>query len=202
MWQNLALSVQSELNEIGSELSFAPPWIVAAILLVGVVVVAWGLHAATLEALRRLSRGRWPYLRTILDATRSPTRLALLVVAVAVALPVTPLEADTKHILGRVLLLTTICLFGWAAMTVLNIAADLYLRNFRIDTEDNLQARKHITQVRVLVRALDTIIVLVTLGFGLMTFDAVRQYGVSLFASAGVAGVVFGLAAQPVLSNL
>jgi hypothetical protein len=36
----------------------------------------------------------------------------------------------------------------------------------------------------------------------LMTFDAVRQYGISLFASAGVAGVIFGLAAQPVLSNL
>jgi hypothetical protein len=35
-----------------------------------------------------------------------------------------------------------------------------------------------------------------------MTFDEVRQYGVSLFASAGVAGVIFGLAAQPVLSNL
>jgi small-conductance mechanosensitive channel len=59
-----------------------------------------------------------------------------------------------------------------------------------------------VTQVRVLTRALDTIIILVTLGFALMTFDAVRQYGVSLFASAGVAGVVFGLAAQPVLSNL
>ena len=54
----------------------------------------------------------------------------------------------------------------------------------------------------MLVRVLDTVIVLVTVGFALMTFDAVRQYGVSLFASAGVAGIVFGLAAQPVLSNL
>jgi hypothetical protein len=76
------------------------------------------------------------------------------------------------------------------------------LRNFRIDAEDNLLARKHITQVRVMVRALDTIIILLTLGFALMTFDEVRQYGVSLFASAGIAGVIFGLAAQPVLSNL
>jgi small-conductance mechanosensitive channel len=30
----------------------------------------------------------------------------------------------------------------------------------------------------------------------------VRQYGVSLFASAGVAGIIAGLAARPVLSNL
>jgi len=47
----------------------------------------------------------------------------------------------------------------------------------------------------------DTVIV-VTAGFALMTFDAVRQYGVSLFASAGVAGILAGLAARPVLSNL
>jgi small-conductance mechanosensitive channel len=35
-----------------------------------------------------------------------------------------------------------------------------------------------------------------------MTFDSVRHYGVSLFASAGVAGLVAGLAARPLLSNL
>jgi small-conductance mechanosensitive channel len=35
-----------------------------------------------------------------------------------------------------------------------------------------------------------------------MTFDSVRQYGVSLFASAGAAGLVVGLAARPLLSNL
>ncbi len=93
-------------------------------------------------------------------------------------------------------------MFGWVALTVLHIAANLYLLNFRIDIDDNLLARKHVTQVRVMVRVFDTVIVLVTLGFALMTFDAVRQYGVSLFASAGAAGVIFGLAAQPVLSNL
>jgi small-conductance mechanosensitive channel len=35
-----------------------------------------------------------------------------------------------------------------------------------------------------------------------MTFEPVRQYGVSLFASAGVAGLVIGLAARPLLSSL
>jgi hypothetical protein len=99
-------------------------------------------------------------------------------------------------------MLATICLIGWIALIVLHIVADFYLRNFSIDGADNLLARKHITQVRVMVRVLDTIIILLTLGFALMTFDEVRQYGVSLFASAGVAGVIFGLAAQPVLSNL
>jgi len=46
------------------------------------------------------------------------------------------------------------------------------------------------------------VLILATLGAALMTFDAVRHYGVSLFASAGIAGLVAGLAARPVLSNL
>jgi small-conductance mechanosensitive channel len=104
--------------------------------------------------------------------------------------------------LAQCLLLATIFLLGWIATAALEIAATMYLRKFRLDVEDNLLARKHITQIRVLVRVLDTVIILITLGFALMTFDAVRQYGVSLFASAGVAGIVAGLAARPVLSNL
>jgi small-conductance mechanosensitive channel len=51
------------------------------------------------------------------------------------------------------------------------------------------------------VRALDVLIVLITIAFALMTFDAVRQFGVTLFASAGVAGIIAGLAARPVLTN-
>jgi len=54
----------------------------------------------------------------------------------------------------------------------------------------------------VLLRAAEVMIMLFTIGAALMTFDAVRQYGISLFASAGVAGIVAGLAARPLLSNL
>ncbi|MGE5536864.1 MAG: mechanosensitive ion channel family protein, partial [Acidobacteriota bacterium] len=72
----------------------------------------------------------------------------------------------------------------------------------RLDVEDNLLARKHNTQIRVLLRSVDVLIVLFTIGTALMTFEPVRQYGVSLFASAGVAGIIAGLAARPLLSNL
>ena len=54
----------------------------------------------------------------------------------------------------------------------------------------------------MLSRSLDVVLVLLTLGAALMTFPAVRQYGLSLFASAGIAGIIAGLAARPVLSNL
>ena len=125
-----------------------------------------------------------------------------MLIALAIALPAAQLGSDGRLIFVRFLVLGTICLIGWTSLTVLHLGANLYLRNFRIDAPHDLLACKHVTQVRVLMRVLDIIIVLVTLGFALMTFDTVRQYGIGVFASAGIAGVVFGLAAQPVLSNL
>jgi small-conductance mechanosensitive channel len=202
MWQDFSRNIQIKLTEFGRALSFVPPWAVSFIILIGALVAAWLIHGAILASLWRFFYDRRPYLRTILRATKNPTRLALLLIALAIALPAAPLGPDTKSLLVRALALATICTFGWIALTIVHIAADLYLLNFRVDVEDNLLARKHITQVRVLLRALDTVIVLATLGFALMTFEAVRQYGVSLFASAGAAGVIFGLAAQPVLSNM
>src|SRR5580692_6562181 len=202
MWQDIAQNLQSKLADLSHALSFAPAWAVTFIILVVAFIVALLIHAAILVTLRRLLRHRRPYLRTILEATKEPTRLALLIVATAIALPTAPVTSDTESVFAKILTLATICLVGWIALTVLQIGASLYLLRFRMDVEDNLSARKHVTQVRILVRAFDTIILLLTLGFALMTFDSVRQFGVSLFASAGIAGVVFGLAAQPVLSNL
>jgi small-conductance mechanosensitive channel len=202
MWPDLTQNLQSELRAFRNALSFAPPWAVSFVLLVSAVAVAWLLHAAILVIARRILRGRRTYLLSTLSATKNPARLGLLLLALAVTLPTTPLEPETRTILARCLLLATIFLFGWIATAALEIAATIYLRKFRLNVEDNLLARKHITQIRVLVRVVDTVIILITLGFALMTFDAVRQYGVSLFASAGVAGIVAGLAARPVLSNL
>jgi small-conductance mechanosensitive channel len=194
MWQAIVERIRSEF---GGTLSSAADWALSAALLVGAGLAAWLLHAGILA----LSGERRPYLRSVLGATKYPTRVALLLVALAIALSTAPLGPATKDFLARLLGLATICLLGWLAATALRVASDLYLRRFRLDVEDNLLARKHVTQVRVLVRVLDAVIALVTVGFALMTFEAVRQYGVTLFASAGVAGIVAGLAARPLLTN-
>jgi len=202
MWQDFVQPVRSLLSGAGRELAFAPPWVISVVIIVGTMAAAWALHAAFLMMLRRLLDARRIYLRSVIEQTRNPTRLALVLIALAIALPIAPLSPDNKTVIVRFLVLGTICLLGWVALTAAHITANLYLMRFGLDLANNLLARKHVTQVRVLLRATDTVIVIVTVGFALMTFSEVRQYGVSLFASAGVAGVVFGLAAQPVLSNL
>ncbi len=68
--------------------------------------------------------------------------------------------------------------------------------------DTNLQVRGVLTRARVLARVASLLIVLVGLSLALMSIPGVRQLGTSLLASAGIAGVVVGFAARPVLSNL
>ena len=113
-----------------------------------------------------------------------------------------PFPYATTLALAQVLLCAFILALGWMLVTALNLGAEVYLRRFRLDVEDNLLARKHVTQVRILLRTGQTLLVIVTVAAALTSIPAVRQYGVSLFASAGAAGLVLGLAARPLLSNM
>jgi small-conductance mechanosensitive channel len=70
------------------------------------------------------------------------------------------------------------------------------------NVKDNLRARSLQTQARVLTRSIILLDAIVGLSSALMTFPSVRHIGASLLASAGIAGLVVGLAAKPVLANL
>jgi len=195
-------SIQTALIVLKSWLAWLPDPVVAVLIVLLAAGIAYSLHKSVRKLLRHLLAARYPYALSVFTQMRGVTRLALLIVAMIIAIPVAPFDPNTAEWLARLLLIAVIGLIGWTAMTALNIAADLYLRQFHIDSEDNLMARKHLTQVRVLTRTADVLVVTVTFAAALMTFEPVRQYGVSLFASAGVAGIVVGLAARPVLSNL
>lgn len=201
MWQGFVDRANSFFTWLADAFPFAPPWAVSILVLVAATAVAWIIRGATLAVMRRLLGSQRPYLLSVLDQTRNPTRLGLLLIAMEIALQSAPLGADTRAFVSRLLGLGVICLAGWIALTALRIAANIYLMRFAVETADNLLARKHVTQVRVLLRVAEVVIVLVTLGFALMTFNEVRQFGVTLFASAGVAGIVAGLAARPIMSN-
>ena len=195
-------SLRTALTWVKDLLDWLPDPVVALLILAIAVLVALALHRWARKLVRRTVAGRYPFIFSVFSQTRGLAKAALLILAMMVAVPVAPLPPETAALLARMMGVAVICLIGWAAIIALHIAADLYLRRFRLDTDDNLLARKHNTQVRVLSRTIDVLLVMLTLSAALMTFPAVRQYGVSLFASAGVAGIVAGLAARPVLSNL
>jgi small-conductance mechanosensitive channel len=183
-------------------LEWLPDPVIAVTIVAVTLLIANSLHRTARRLLNIALVDRYPYALTVLNEMRGVTRLALWIAALVLSVQVAPLAPNTADWLARLLLIAIVTLIGWGAITALRLAGQIYLRRFRIDTEDNLVARKHVTQVRVLIRTADVLVVIITIGAALMTFEPVRQYGVSLFASAGVAGLVAGLAARPVLSNL
>ena len=195
-------SLRAGLTSVKTLLAWLPNPVVALLILAIAVLAALILHGLARRLVRRTFAARYPYVYSIFKQTRGISRLALLILAMIVAIPVAPLPPETAQLITRLMAVAVIGVIGWGLVIGLHITADLYLRRFRLDVDDNLLARKHNTQVRVLARTVDVLVAMITLGAALMTFPAVRQYGVSLFASAGIAGIVAGLAARPVLSNL
>jgi small-conductance mechanosensitive channel len=139
--------------------------------------------------------------RSLFDKTAGPARLAFILLAIWLVMPMMPV-AGLGGVFGTLFAVAVIALIGWAAINAAEMGAELYLQGFDGKTADDPMARTHETQVRVLKRCVDVVIVLVTAGFALMTFEAGRQIGFSLFGVAGLAGLVVAFAAYPILKNL
>jgi small-conductance mechanosensitive channel len=195
-------SIRDPVQQLAAIMTFAPKELAGALILAMAALIALAAHAVGVRLLRSLLGERHPFWSALLHATNGPTRLALLVLALAVALPAASFDPVISDMLTKALSIATIVLIGWIAITAGHLAGDLYIARVRGEGVDVLVARKHMTQVRILRQVVDTVIVVLTVSTALMTFEPVRQYGVSLFASAGVAGLVVGLAARPMLSNL
>jgi small-conductance mechanosensitive channel len=193
---------QDAIARVGDLAARAPIWAIDIAAVVLAVVVALPCHAILVAVVRRAAGSRSVFLTSLLVQTRGPTRLALIIVALSVAAAAVPLDAATAATVHHALLIAFIILAGWIGAIAVRLAGQIYSRRLRVDTGGDALARKHLTQVRILEQTATVLILVVTAACVLITFESVREYGVSLFASAGIAGVIAGLAARPVLSNL
>ena len=182
--------------------SWVPPWLIGVITMIVPVIVVLLIYRWFIRRLIRLAGRYSPFLMTLLSRGQGPVSVILVIVVSGIALAGARFPWDVTAAIGRALLVAFVLAVGWAAAIALDIGVEIYLRRFRTDSDDNLLARKHVTQMRILQRVAKTLLGIVTAAAALMTFNSVRQYGVSLFASAGAAGLILGLAARPVLSNL
>ena len=189
------------MADIDAMFGWIPSWFIGLSLVAGAILLALLVYRVAAWLLNRAFGTRLPLLSVFMERTAGPTQMALCLGAVAMVLPLAPLDDTIRNPLTRLFVVAFIALIGWISIRIVDMSAARYLQNFR-DVTENFVARKHVTQVRVFKRVTDTIIVIITVSAALMTFDSVKQYGVSLFASAGAAGIIVGLAARPLLSNL
>jgi small-conductance mechanosensitive channel len=168
----------------------------------GALVAALVIHFLLFGILTRLSRRT----KTGLDESlarhfREPARWIAVFIALRLVMPLLSIPAGpaelSKHIFG----LALIILVSWMLIKSTYVLSDFVVRRFAVDVKDNLRARKIHTQLNVLRRIVIFIVVVVAFATMLMTFEKVRQLGVSILASAGIAGLVVGLAAQKTIGT-
>lgn len=179
-----------------------PDWAISSWIFLIAIALGAIIQRAVYKILSRLTADKGLFWRSAVSRTSGPSRLAIFALALIVAASVAPLTATQAGLVQHVLVIVVILLLAWMVHSALHIWTILYLRRFKLDAEDNLLARKHATQTKILKRVGNTVIAFVAIAWAMMTFEPVRQYGVSLLASAGAAGLVVGLALQPILKNL
>jgi len=91
---------------------------------------------------------------------------------------------------------------AWLMIALLKIIKKVVIQNYDIGVADNLKARKVYTQFTILERIFIFIIILLATGFALMSFEEIREVGISIFASAGVAGIIIGFSAQQFIGTI
>jgi small-conductance mechanosensitive channel len=98
--------------------------------------------------------------------------------------------------------LLSIAFSTWIIIEIVKILKRRLLRRFDTSSEDNLRSRKLHTQVNLLEKIIVFIIIIISVGLMLLSIDSIREIGIGIFASAGVAGIIIGLSAQKIVGSV
>jgi len=129
-------------------------------------------------------------------------RLAVPLLGVILLLPLLKLPENWMWMSEKGFGILLILALSILIVRGVNAVQQALLGRHRMDVPDNLPARRIYTQVSVIRKIIVTTVVIIATGSVLMLFDPVRQFGTSILASAGIAGVVLGFAAQKTLGNV
>ena len=150
----------------------------------------------------RRTQGRDYRRARIVRVVSLPLAFFLPLLFLEMALGATPLDGKALQVMQRLLHVGVVACLTWLLVRAVAAGERAILRNHPIEMADNLAARRVQTQTRVLSRVLMGVIVLFGVATVLLAFPQARQVGKTLLASAGIVGLVAGIAARPVFGNL
>lgn len=177
------------------------PWAATLVAALVAVFAAMVAHRVGRTLLRRVVRHSG-MLQAVVHAMDRPAAAVLPLLALLVVWQFAP---DNLHFIARLRHLTVLTLVGgltWLLIAAISGFSQAMVDQHPATMEDNLQARRIQTQTKVLARTAMVVVLIAGSATALMTFPGARQVGASLLASAGVLGIIGGIAARPVFSNL
>jgi small-conductance mechanosensitive channel len=175
------------------------PAVVVACVLAGAIAFVVGVAATAL--IRRLAA------RRNLDVPRrpvwrAPVTVLLVVLAVRGVLLAAGTQREWASRAGYILGLAAIAVVGWLLTAVAVVLERAMLARFPDAELENRRSRHVRTKIILVTRVIQALIGAVTVAAILWTIPALRDIGAGILASAGVIGVIGGLAAQTTLGNL
>lgn len=137
--------------------------------------------------------------------TGGPLRVLAVLLVFRGAFPLLDLNPPAHSAVNQLLALALIGVFGWLLTRVVrftSVALERHAERRAGGQAGDIRLRGLRTQLLVMRRITTILIMALSVALGLMQFEAVRNVGVSMLASAGVAGIVLGLAAQKPITAL
>ncbi|MFD8688883.1 mechanosensitive ion channel family protein [Streptomyces sp. NPDC059651] len=140
----------------------------------------------------------------LLRRCRIPFQLTLGAALLRATYPHTRLDVVRDHRtgIGQVLTLVLIGASAWLVVRIAVAIVDSVYARYAANTRDPARVRRVRTQVTLIQRVVIAIVTTVAVAAMLLTFPAMQTVGTSMLASAGVLGIVAGVAAQSTLGNL
>lgn len=177
------------------------PWIAVVVQLLIALLVVLVVHHVGTAFLLRLSAPLPFSFRLVQYSNRAGGMVVFLLLA-QIILRNAPDTLSGISVMRHLTALFLITALTWLGVRCVRAIALTIVDLNPVDAPDNLHARRIQTQTKVLARTAMVLLILVGAGTALMTLPSLREIGTSLLASAGVAGLVVGFAAKPVLGNL
>jgi small-conductance mechanosensitive channel len=142
--------------------------------------------------------------RALLILVGAQALQALLPLAFAfLVIPMLGLPKPVLDLFERLTLVLVIILVGIDTLRILRLVEAKIARRAKLKSGgEDRQIRAAETQYSVMHRMLNVLVILATVGAALMVFDQVRAFGASILTSAGILGLVAGIAAQRTLQNV
>lgn len=161
----------------------------------GALVVHWIVFAI----LKRLARqSQTPLDDVVVAKTYRPMRFALIAFAISIAAENDALVGQEWDILTNFL---TPAVLGWVAYAAVKGVAVGFAEQVHTSA-DPVAERGRLTRIAVLSRTMRVGILVITVALILFNIPGVRDVGTTMLASAGLAALAVGAAAQPALKSL
>lgn len=151
-----------------------------------------------LERIRQTVAGSAPVLVRLL----MPIRLLFVLIALAGIVYYVRMPGEIKELLTHILSISSIAGVSWFVLRIFAVIEAVIRQRYRDAGKSDIEARRITTNISLLRKIVNVLVVILAIAGVLMTFETVRQIGLSILASAGLAGIVIGFAAQRSLQTL